>query len=127
MTPSATSKHLPGRRLVDRSVTERSEVSKDAAQEACPRAWQKWTADDPATGSVAGWLHGILNKVLLETARDLRRQPGQVPLCHDCRTNCIVNPPRSLANSMTRHSPTCFGHNSRRPATKTSGTKKVNR
>jgi len=66
--------------LSDRPAAVRSEVAADAVQEALTRAWHGRATFDPAAGvSVAGWVHGILNNVLSEHCRKLRKQPAQPP------------------------------------------------
>jgi RNA polymerase sigma-70 factor (ECF subfamily) len=66
-----------GRWLADRLAAVRAEAAAEAVQETQLRALQKRHEYDPAVGRVRGWLHGIMNKVLSETARSLCRQPAQ--------------------------------------------------
>ncbi len=67
------------RRLATRPAAVRDEVAAEAVQETQLRALQKRGEYDPALGCVRGWLHGIMNRVLSETARSLGRQPAQAP------------------------------------------------
>jgi RNA polymerase sigma factor (sigma-70 family) len=66
--------------LKDRPLLERAEAVETAVNQAACRALEKRSGYDPAQGSVTAWLHGVLNHVLLETARDLRRRPAQPPV-----------------------------------------------
>jgi RNA polymerase sigma-70 factor (ECF subfamily) len=59
-------------------VADRQERAKDACQETCLRALQRRSDYDPAR-PVRPWLHGIMNHVLSETARSVRRSPIQEP------------------------------------------------
>jgi len=59
-------------------VADRQERAKDACQETCLRALQKRRDYDPAR-PVRPWLHGIMNHVLSETERSVRRSPTQEP------------------------------------------------
>jgi RNA polymerase sigma-70 factor (ECF subfamily) len=68
-----------GQWLSHRPAAVRAEAAADAVQDAQLRALQKRHDYDPAVGSVRGWLHGIMNNVLSETARSLGRQPAQAP------------------------------------------------
>jgi RNA polymerase sigma-70 factor (ECF subfamily) len=68
-----------GRWLPHRPLTERNDLAREAFQETSLRAIQKCCDYQPAAGTVRGWLHGILNKVLLQIGRSLRRQPVQPP------------------------------------------------
>jgi RNA polymerase sigma-70 factor (ECF subfamily) len=58
---------------------EQSEAAHEAVQEVTTRALAKQSDYDPAAGSVSAWLHGFLNKVLLQTGRTMRCQPMQPP------------------------------------------------
>jgi RNA polymerase sigma-70 factor (ECF subfamily) len=66
-----------GRWLNDRPAAVRAEAAAEAVQETQLRALQKRHEYDPAVGRARGWLHGIMNKVLSETARSLCRLPAQ--------------------------------------------------
>jgi RNA polymerase sigma-70 factor (ECF subfamily) len=59
-------------------VADRLERAKDACQETCLRALEKRHDYDP-TRPVRPWLHGIMNHVLSETERSVRRSPTQEP------------------------------------------------
>jgi RNA polymerase sigma factor (sigma-70 family) len=65
-----------GRRLADRPAADRIDKAKEAFQETCMRALRKRHDYDPAR-PVRPWLHGIMNRVLSETTRSLRRSPAQ--------------------------------------------------
>ncbi len=65
--------------LKDRPIDEREEAAETAVQETARCALQKRAEYDPAIGSPAPWLHGILVNVLKQTARALRRRPVQAP------------------------------------------------
>jgi RNA polymerase sigma factor (sigma-70 family) len=65
-----------GRRLADRPAADRIDRAKEAFQETYARALQKRHDYDP-TRPVGPWLHGIMNNVLSETTRSLRRAPAQ--------------------------------------------------
>jgi RNA polymerase sigma-70 factor (ECF subfamily) len=65
-----------GRRLADRPAADRSDKANEAFQETCVRALQKRHDYDSAR-PVRPWLHGIMNNVLSETTRSLRRSPAQ--------------------------------------------------
>jgi RNA polymerase sigma-70 factor (ECF subfamily) len=65
-----------GRRWADRPATDRIDKAKEALQETCVRALQKRHDYNPAQ-PVRPWLHGILNNVLSEMTRSLRRSPAQ--------------------------------------------------
>src|SRR5262245_28882435 len=67
-----------GRRMVERPATDRMEKAKEVCQETCARALQKRQEYDPAK-RVDPWLHGIMNNVLFEIVRSLRRSPAQEP------------------------------------------------
>jgi RNA polymerase sigma factor (sigma-70 family) len=67
-----------GRRLTDRSVTDRIDKANEACQETFVRALNKRQEYDPAR-PVRPWLHGIMNNVLSETTRSLWRSPAQEP------------------------------------------------
>lgn len=49
----------------------------DLVQECLGRAVQKWNTYDPAKATVAGWVHGIMSKVLMEAVRKQAKQPMQ--------------------------------------------------
>jgi RNA polymerase sigma factor (sigma-70 family) len=66
-----------GQRLAGRPGAVRSEAAVDAAKEIQVRALHKRHEYDLGVGQVRGWLHGLMNKVLAETARTLCRQPVQ--------------------------------------------------
>jgi RNA polymerase sigma-70 factor (ECF subfamily) len=68
-----------GRWLADRPAAVRAEAAAEAVQETQLRALQKRLEYSPGVGSVRAWLHGIMDNVLLETARSLGRQPAQPP------------------------------------------------
>src|SRR5262245_50881592 len=68
-----------GRWLEGRPATDRLENAREVVQETSARALAKRAGYDCAAGTVTAWLHGILNKVLLQAARTLRRQPAQPP------------------------------------------------
>jgi RNA polymerase sigma factor (sigma-70 family) len=68
-----------GRWLADRPAAVRAEAAAEAVQETQLRALQKRQEYSPEVGSVRAWLHGIMDNVLLETARSLGRQPAQPP------------------------------------------------
>lgn len=63
--------------LADRPVTVREDVARDAVQEAIGRALSRPGSYDRTHGTVAAWLHGILERVLHELCRSLRKQPAQ--------------------------------------------------
>jgi len=63
--------------LASRPAAVRAEATADAVQEMQLRALQKRCEYDPAIGRVQAWLHGIMTKVLYETARSMGRQPVQ--------------------------------------------------
>lgn len=65
-----------GRQLAGRSASDRADKAKEACQETGVRALQKCHDYDP-TRPVGPWLHGIMNFVLTETVRSLRRSPAQ--------------------------------------------------
>ncbi len=66
--------------LADQAHDRRRELAEEILQDVRRRAWEKRATFDPSLGkSVAGWIHGILNKVLLESCRTLRKQPIQPP------------------------------------------------
>lgn len=66
--------------LADRPWTVRVEAAEDAVQEALNRAVERQATFDPNAGTTAaGWVHGILNNVLSEHCRKLRKQPAQPP------------------------------------------------
>jgi RNA polymerase sigma-70 factor (ECF subfamily) len=66
------------RRLIHRSYTDRLDKANEACQETYSRALQKIHEYD-ATRPVQPWLHGIMNNVLFEATRELRRSPAQQP------------------------------------------------
>jgi RNA polymerase sigma factor (sigma-70 family) len=66
-----------GRWLADRPAAVRAEAAAEAVQETHLRALQKRHEYDQAVGRARAWLHGIMNKVLSETARSLCRLPAQ--------------------------------------------------
>jgi RNA polymerase sigma factor (sigma-70 family) len=66
-----------GRWLSDRPAAVRSEAAAEAVQETQLRALQKHAEYVATDGSVRAWLHGIMSKVLSETARSMRRLPAQ--------------------------------------------------
>jgi RNA polymerase sigma factor (sigma-70 family) len=65
-----------GRRLSGRPAPDRMDKAKEACQETYVRALQKRHGYDSAR-PVGPWLHGIMNYVLFETIRSLRRSPAQ--------------------------------------------------
>jgi RNA polymerase sigma-70 factor (ECF subfamily) len=66
-----------GRWLASRPAAVREEAVADAVQETQLRALQKRQEYDSSLGRIQAWLHGIVDKVLLEIARSLCRQPAQ--------------------------------------------------
>src|SRR5579871_6332525 len=62
--------------LADRPPADRRERAEEAVQEAGARALERAAEFDPTRPAVA-WLHAILNNVLHEHCRDLRKQPAQ--------------------------------------------------
>jgi RNA polymerase sigma-70 factor (ECF subfamily) len=66
-----------GRWLADRPNAFRAEAAAEAVQETQLRALQRRHEYDPAIGPVRNWLHGILSRVMCETARSLGRLPVQ--------------------------------------------------
>ena len=68
--------------LSDRPKAIHQQEAEDIVQEALLRAHQKHAQFDPAVCNLAGWVHGILNNVLKEHCRKLRRQPVQPPADH---------------------------------------------
>jgi RNA polymerase sigma factor (sigma-70 family) len=58
---------------------ERQALAEDACQETMARALKLRHSFDRDSGTVAAWLHGILNNVLRELARNRGRQPAQPP------------------------------------------------
>lgn len=65
-----------GRHLADRPAADRIDRAREAVQETCVRGLQKRRDYDPSWPARA-WLHGILNNVLLEMSRALRRSAAQ--------------------------------------------------
>jgi RNA polymerase sigma-70 factor (ECF subfamily) len=65
-----------GRCLAGRPATDRLDKAKEAVQETYARALQK-RLDFNLAQRVPPWLHGIMNNVLSETTRSLRRSPAQ--------------------------------------------------
>jgi len=65
-----------GRRLRDRPTTDRTDAAGVAFQETCVRALEKRHTYNPDL-PVGPWLHGIMNNVLWETVRGVRRLPAQ--------------------------------------------------
>lgn len=63
--------------LGDRPRAVRADVAAEAVQETGRRALVLQAGFDPAQASVAAWLHGILECVLHEQCRTLRKQPAQ--------------------------------------------------
>jgi len=63
--------------LMGRPAAVREEAAAEAVQDCHLRALERRQQYDPALGSVAAWLHGIMNHVLRETARSVQRQPAQ--------------------------------------------------
>lgn len=63
--------------LADRPPTVREDLTRDAVQEAIRRALSRPGTYDGEHGPVAPWLHGILERVLHELCRALRKQPAQ--------------------------------------------------
>jgi RNA polymerase sigma factor (sigma-70 family) len=68
-----------GKFLIHRPSTDRLDKANEACQEAYARALQKSHEYDLAR-PVRPWLHGIMNNVLAEMTRGLRRSPVQEPL-----------------------------------------------
>lgn len=66
-----------GQLLSDRPLAVRREQAEDAVQEVCRRALEVRERFDSATGTVAAWLHGMLERVLHERCRAVRKQPLQ--------------------------------------------------
>lgn len=54
----------------------RADRADDAVQETYLRVLQRLPKFDPQQCDLGGWMHGIMNLVLLETDRKLRRQPA---------------------------------------------------
>jgi RNA polymerase sigma factor (sigma-70 family) len=71
-----------GKWLSDRPGVVRSEAAAEAVQETQLRALQKRADYVTTSGSVRAWLHGIMNLVLSEIARSLRRLPAQESVDH---------------------------------------------
>jgi RNA polymerase sigma factor (sigma-70 family) len=69
--------------LANRPLALRIEEAEDAVQETLKRALASQCKFDPASGTAAGWIHGIMSKVCLETCRNLRSQPQQSPASLD--------------------------------------------
>jgi len=65
-----------GRHLAGRPAADRADKAKEACQETGVRALQKRHDYDP-TRPVSPWLHGIMNFVLAEAIRSVRRSPAQ--------------------------------------------------
>jgi RNA polymerase sigma-70 factor (ECF subfamily) len=63
--------------LADRRAGAPAELVEDAVQEALQRAIARASQYSPERGTPAGWLHGFLNRVLLEQCRIARKQPAQ--------------------------------------------------
>lgn len=63
--------------LADRPAAIRRDTANEAAQEVSRRALERLSDFDPDKATAAGWLHGILNLVLHECCRTLRKQPVQ--------------------------------------------------
>lgn len=63
--------------LADRPAAVREDVARDAVQEASRRSLSRSGAYEAAHGTAAAWVHGILERVLHEHCRLLRKQPAQ--------------------------------------------------
>jgi RNA polymerase sigma-70 factor (ECF subfamily) len=63
--------------LADRQAADRDEWAREAVQETSRRALAGEVGFDSSQASAAAWLHGILENVLLEYCRTLRKQPAQ--------------------------------------------------
>jgi RNA polymerase sigma-70 factor (ECF subfamily) len=63
--------------LADRPAALRRDTAAEATQEVSKRALERLMDFDPNKATPAGWLHGILNLVLHECCRNLRKQPVQ--------------------------------------------------
>jgi RNA polymerase sigma-70 factor (ECF subfamily) len=60
-------------------VADLQETIDDAVQETCKRALEKTGDFLPASGSPTAWIHGILNKVLLENSQSRPGRQTQLP------------------------------------------------
>jgi RNA polymerase sigma-70 factor (ECF subfamily) len=63
--------------LADRAADFRADLVEDIVQEALTRALARAADYDTGRGTPAGWLHGILSRVLSEQCRVARKQPTQ--------------------------------------------------
>jgi len=67
-----------GQVLSNRPRAFREEIAAEAVQEAFARAFERQNEFNPAQLPVPGpWIHGILERVLQEHVRSLRKQPAQ--------------------------------------------------
>ncbi|QJW94153.1 RNA polymerase sigma factor [Frigoriglobus tundricola] len=63
--------------LADRYPDVRRDTAEDAVQDVYKRVLEQRSRFDPNSGTVAAWMHGILNLVLHERCRAIRKQPAQ--------------------------------------------------
>ncbi len=68
-----------GKLLADRPLSVRVTTAEDAVQDTIKRALDRRAAFNPERATTAGWVHGILDHVLSEHCRALRKQPAQQP------------------------------------------------
>ena len=63
--------------LRDRPAAVRADAAAEAVQKTGHRALGRAGTFDPRQATAAAWLHGVLNLVLHEHCRELRKQPAQ--------------------------------------------------
>lgn len=63
--------------LSDRPARSRMDAAEEAVQEGMNRALARSASFDPAQSTAAAWLHGVLERVLHEQCRAIRKQPAQ--------------------------------------------------
>ncbi len=65
------------RHFTSLSAAARADRVDDMVQECLKRGQMKLATFDPAKATFAGWMHGIMNHILMEDSRKLRKQPVQ--------------------------------------------------
>jgi RNA polymerase sigma-70 factor (ECF subfamily) len=91
--------------LADRPPTARAAEAEDAVQDAVERGLARRSTFDPARGTARGWLHGILDRVVSERCRALRKLPAQPPAdpaAWDVVAACLEDDPDTLAELLDR-------------------------